>query len=164
MPLDSPPWRPSPAGRGTTSRRCKRVIPNAWTTCRQRLCNCNGQASLLLRLPLILPRLPFVLQGPWMAHHSISWLVDGKEGLSRETIHSHINPLLIEARVMADISEFKLFGRRPTIGKLVPHFPSNCYYILRDKVRSPFQGKELWGTLDKPPKMRLISKAVGKLI
>eukprot|EP00438_Fugacium_kawagutii_P006249 Skav201984 [mRNA] locus=scaffold2976:96065:97105:+ [translate_table: standard] len=114
----------------------------------------------------------FRAAGPVDNPSSFDLVVGGwKEGLSRETIYSHINPLLNEAGVMADILEFKLFGKRPTIGKLAPHFPSNLtiqerrakQVLLRDKVRSIFRDKDFWCTLDKPPKMRLISKAVGKL-
>ena len=42
-----------------------------------------------------------------------------KEGCSRETIQKEITSGLTSARLLADISEIKLLGKRPTFGKLI---------------------------------------------
>eukprot|EP00438_Fugacium_kawagutii_P024573 Skav223353 [mRNA] locus=scaffold200:464164:465237:+ [translate_table: standard] len=94
-----------------------------------------------------------------------------KEGLSRESVQTQINSLLDEARLLADVSELKLFGRRPTLGKLLLKFDSGMarperrekQVRLRDSIRSIFEEHGFWCTMDKPPKLRAISKAVGRL-
>ena len=45
-----------------------------------------------------------------------------KEGRSRENISIQINTALSEANLMTRVSELKLFGKRPTIGKVVLKF------------------------------------------
>ena len=94
-----------------------------------------------------------------------------KEGCSRETIQKEITSGLTSARLLADISEIKLLGKRPTFGKLILKHQDAMttqekrerQIHLRDHLRKTFESKGFWCSLDKPPKMRSISKAVTKL-
>eukprot|EP00438_Fugacium_kawagutii_P013442 Skav224032 [mRNA] locus=scaffold4539:36039:46311:- [translate_table: standard] len=94
-----------------------------------------------------------------------------KEGLSKETVQHQISTLLGGAHLLDDMAELRLFGKRPTIGKLILKFDDGMTIAakrerqlrLRESVRNMCEGKDLWCTMDKPPKMRVIGKAVGRL-
>ena len=94
-----------------------------------------------------------------------------REGRSRESVQHDINSMLDSAELAAQVSELKMFGKRPTIAKLILKLPATMtaqekrdrQLIFGDSFRKTLEGKGLWCNLDKPPKMRAVSKAVGRL-
>ena len=94
-----------------------------------------------------------------------------REGRSSESVQHDINSMLDSAELAAQVSELKMFGKRPTIAKLILKLPATMttqekrdrQLIFRDSFRKTLEGKGLWCNLDKPPKMRAVSKAVGRL-
>ena len=64
-----------------------------------------------------------------------------KEGRSRENISIQINTALSEANLLTGVSELKLFGKRPTIGKVVLKFREGMTMQEKRISNSP------WGTL-----------------
>lgn len=110
--------------------------------------------------------------GPPADHASFDLLIGGwKEGRSKESVETELAPILSEA-LQGDtkVRELILFGKRPTMGKIVLAFPMgstdqqcrDLQFRARDSIKQNLpQGFRV--TIDKPPHMRSISKAVGIL-
>ena len=63
-----------------------------------------------------------------------------KEGRSRENISIQINTALSEANLLTGVSELKLFGKRPTIGKVVPQVPGGDDYARKKGSATLLEG------------------------
>ena len=93
-----------------------------------------------------------------------------KEGCSRDSVLDQLNGVLSEALLSEKVLEIRLFGRRPTAGKVVLRFPPDLSVSekrrqqmeVRDKLVSTMTAP-LWCSIDKPPELRQVGKGVAML-